>query len=318
MKALLVGFGSFGDGWYRRLRDRGLLAAVVEKNPAMKNKMGDDLFPFYESLEEAFEQVEFDFIVNVTPPSVHTGVNMAAFDRRIPVLCEKPIANEYEEAIQVVRRAERENIPFMIAENYRFAPNVRKMKELIEAGTIGELSVIDIGFFRYHHVKRNYPVNLLRDIGIHHMDMIRYLTSKEGLRIQARLYNPPGGWDEEGAILNASMFLEMEGGIVVNYSASITSRGPSTPWSANWRIEGTKGAIELIDQNIYVTVGLDRVLVDVPADVIELDCLQEFINSLNERRDGETSGKDYLLTQTLVHYAELSNQACRMLDIAKG
>src|SRR5690606_20834022 len=114
-------------GWYKRLKDRGLLAAVVEKNPEMKNKMGDDPYPFFESLEEAFEQVEFDFIVNVTPPSVHTSVNMAAFDRRIPVLCEKPIANEYEEALQVVERAERENIPFMIAENYRFAPNVRKM-----------------------------------------------------------------------------------------------------------------------------------------------------------------------------------------------
>lgn len=317
MKALLVGFGSFGNGWYKRLKDRGLLAAVVEKNPEMKNKMGDDRYPFFESLEEAFEQVEFDFIVNVTPPSVHTAVNMAAFDRCIPVLCEKPIANEYEEVLQVVERAKQDNIPFMIAENYRFAPNVRKMKQLIEAGTIGELSVIDIGFYRYHHVKRNYPVHLLKDIGIHHMDMIRYLTGEEGHKIQAHLYNPPGGWEEEGAIMNASIFLEMKGGIAVNYSASITSRGPSTPWSANWRIEGTKGAIELIDQNIFITTESSRVLVDVPATVTEQDCLQEFIDALTEGRDGETSGKDYLLTQQLVHYAELANQAGRMLNIGE-
>ncbi len=131
------------------------------------------------------------------------------------------------------------------------------------------------------------------------------------------MYNPPGGWDEAGAILNASIFLELMGGIAVNYSASITSRGPSTPWAANWRIEGTKGAIELIDQNIYITTDSNRVLVDVPATVTEQDCLQEFIDALTEGRDGETSGKDYLLTQQLVHYAELSNQAGRMLNIGE-
>lgn len=315
MKALLVGFGNAGNWWYKKLRDRGLLVAVVEKDSAMKNKMGDDKFPFYESLEDALEQEEIDFIVNVTPPTVHTAVNLAAFDRGIPVLCEKPIAYNYEESVHVVRCAVHNNIPFMVAENYRCAPNVRKIKDLIEAGTIGELSVINIGFYRFHHVERSYPVSLLRDIGVHHMDMIRYLTGKEGLKVQARLYNPPGSWNEEGAMLNASIHLEMEDGITVNYSASITARGPTTPWAGHWRIEGTTGAIELIDQNIYVTVGLERKQVDVQSDTADRDCLQEFIASLTEGRDGETSGKNYILTETLVHYAELSHADSQLLDI---
>ncbi|GFZ81652.1 hypothetical protein GCM10008018_29200 [Paenibacillus marchantiophytorum] len=56
MKAILVGLGSAGFSWYKRLRDTGLLAAVVEVDPTMKAKMNDDPFPFYTSLEEALQQ----------------------------------------------------------------------------------------------------------------------------------------------------------------------------------------------------------------------------------------------------------------------
>lgn len=241
MKALLVGLGSAGFSWYKRLRDRGLLAAVVESNETMKGKIGNDPFPFYTTLDEALEQEKVDFLVNVTPPAVHTYINHLAFDHKLPVLCEKPISFKYEESIDVVRRAKRENIPFMIAENYRRFPYVRKLKQILNQGRIGDLSVIDVSFYRYHQVTRNYTVHLLRDISIHHFDMIRYLSGTEGRSIQAKLYNPIGGWKEDGAVLNANAFIEMQGGIRVGYTASIASRGRETPWPGNWRIEGTEG-----------------------------------------------------------------------------
>ncbi|MDQ6422210.1 hypothetical protein RB620_22530 [Paenibacillus sp. LHD-117] len=46
LKAIMVGLGSSGFSWYKRLRDRGLLLAVVETGHAMKEKMGNDPFPF--------------------------------------------------------------------------------------------------------------------------------------------------------------------------------------------------------------------------------------------------------------------------------
>lgn len=309
MKAILVGLGSAGYSWYKRLRDRGLLAAVVETEPVMKAKMDGDPYPFYTSLEEAFASETADFLVNVTSPAAHTRVNHAAFDRGVPVLCEKPISFDYSESVEVVARAVIENIPFMIAENYRRFPYVRKLKQLLGEGVVGAISTIDIQFSRYHQVQRKYAVRILDDIGVHHFDMLRYLTGQEGKAIQARQYNPIGGWEEDGAVLNTNAILEMDGGIIAGYAATIASRGPETLWSGNWRIEGTRGAIVLSGKEIRIYSEDGVRIIDDFADVDESDTLTDFITSLETGLEAESSGRDYLHTQGLVHYANLSSES---------
>ncbi|MEC0267903.1 Gfo/Idh/MocA family oxidoreductase [Paenibacillus anseongense] len=308
MKAILVGLGSAGFSWYKRLRDQGLLAAVVEVDEAMKEKMQNDRFPFYTSLEEALQKEQADFLVNVTSPMVHTVVNHAAFDRKLAVLCEKPISFNYEESIEVVTRAEREKLPFMIAENYRRMPHIRKMKQLLDEGVIGSLSSMDVQFYRYHNVQRRYTVSILDDIGVHHFDLFRYFSGREGKTVQARLYNPINAWEQDGAIINAYVFLEMDNGITASYNASISARGTETPWSGNWRLEGTEGAIEYVGKEIRVIRDGEAQLIEDYSGIDLTDTLAEFLASLREGRESETSGRDYLKTQALVHYAKLASE----------
>lgn len=315
MKAILVGLGSAGFSWYKRLRDQGLLAAVVEVDAAMKEKMQNDPFPFYTSLEEALQQVQADFLVNVTSPMVHTVVNHAAFDRKLAVLCEKPISFDYEESIEVVARAEREKLPFMIAENYRRMPHIRKMKQLLDEGVIGSLSSMDVQFYRYHNVQRRYTVSILDDIGVHHFDLLRYFSGREGKTVQAKLYNPINAWEQDGAIINAYAFLEMDNGITASYNASISARGTETPWSGNWRLEGTQGAIEYVDKEIRVIRDGEVRLIEDYSGIDATDTLAEFLASLREGRESETSGRDYLKTQALVHYAKLASSSGRTYAI---
>ncbi|WP_159887784.1 Gfo/Idh/MocA family protein [Paenibacillus puerhi] len=317
MKAILVGLGYAGYNWYKRLKAQGLLGAVVETNLSMKEKMEGDPYPFYTSLEEALEREKADFLLNVTSPAAHTAINLMAFERKLPVLCEKPISFDYEEAVDVVERAMQGGIPFMIAENYRRFPYIRRLKQLIDDGSIGRLASIDIRFHRYHHIQRNYTVSLLDDIGVHHFDMIRYLSGAEGERITANMYNPLNGWTEPGAVLSAEAWIQMEGGIRATYSGTITSRGASTPWCGQLRIEGSEGALELVDQVIYLhREGQTEVYSD-HSSVEVTDALAEFLNALRERREPESSGRDYLLTQALVRDAKLSSAKGQWLDVTR-
>lgn len=303
MKAILAGLGEAGLGWYERLRSRGHLLAVVEKNPARKEMLRDAAIPFYTSLEEALEEgIRPDFVVNVTSPAAHTSVNNAAFDRGLPVLCEKPISFDYAESLAIVARAEREGIPFMIAENYRHFPYIRKLKALLDSGVIGELSAVEIAFRRYHRVKRDYAVSVLDDIGVHHFDLLRYLTGREGIAVQAGMFNPSGGWQEEGAVLQTMAIIELEGSIPVHYSATIASRGPMTPWCGDWRIEGTTGALLLEGGAIHIYSGDVYKAITEFNDMPQSDALTEFLASLAEGREAETSASDYLRTQAIVHY----------------
>lgn len=315
MKAMLVGLGKAGYNWYNRLKGLNMLGVVVETDEQMKEKMGEDNFPFYTSIEEALQQEDVDFVVNVTSPSAHTVINYAAMDRKLPILCEKPISFDYEESIEVVKRAKRENIPFMIAENYRRFPHVRQMKALLEQGAIGEISTIDLSMYRYFHVPRPYPVHILRDIGVHHLDMIRYITGSEASSIHAQLYRPISGWDEPEALMNANVFMEMASGVMVSYNSSIATHGLQTSWTGSWRIAGKEGALEMVNNEIYVVRDGRVQKYDDFSQVHAPDALEAFLTTWAEGGKFETSGEDYLKTEALIHFAEQSSNSGRSCEV---
>ncbi|CAG7657225.1 Gfo/Idh/MocA family protein [Paenibacillus allorhizosphaerae] len=318
MKVVLAGLGVAGFSMYKKLiNNGGLTVAVAEPDAAMKSKLEGQDTPFYLSFEEALQEEKPDFVVNVTPPMVHTAINNRAFDLRLPVLCEKPISFDYGESLQVVERAVREGIPFMIAENYRRFPYIRRLKTLLEEGIIGRMTTIDVQFYRYHHTERKYTVSLLDDIAIHHLDMIRYLTGREGSRIFARNFNPIGSWSSEPADINLNFFLELDNGIAISYTGSIASRGPSTEWGANWRIEGTEGVVQVTGKQftVYRTDGSEPVKYNDFSELRVTDTLTEFLSSLQEGRESESSGRDYLKTQALAHYANESSRSGKVTDI---
>lgn len=316
MKAMLVGLGKAGFNWYNRLKSLDLLGVVVEKNERMKDKMGDDPFPFYTSIEEALAKEKVDFVVNVTSPSAHTAINHAAMDYKLPILCEKPISFDYEQSIEIVRRAKQENIPFMIAENYRRFPYIRQMKALLEQGVIGDISTIDLTMYRYFRVPRPYPVHILGDIGVHHLDMLRYVTGSEATSITAQLYNPLSGWDEPDALMNANILMEMASGVRIDYSASIATYGLQTTWTGHWRIAGTKGALELINNEIYVVRDGMVETFDNFSQVQAPDALEAFLTTLEQGGAFETSGEDYLKNEALIYYAELSSSSGRTCEVS--
>jgi predicted dehydrogenase len=313
MKALLAGMGAHGAGWFRRMRAKGLQIVVVDKNEALREAVTADGAIFYSELAEAIERERPDFVVNVTPPHVHGAVNHLAFDHKLPVLCEKPISFDYEEAANMTERAVRERIPFMIAENYRRLPYPRTLKRLLTEGAVGRISTIDVAFCRYHHVQRGYAVSLLDDIAVHHFDMMRYFTGAEGRRIFASRYQPLNAWPEEGADHNLTAFAEMENGVRITYSGTITSRFAPTVWHGNWRIDGTEGAAELTEKRIVLYRDGKRTeveLADEPADVLD-----DFLAALQSGVEPETSAADYMRTQAFVHAAKLSGVEERMISV---
>lgn len=314
MKAILVGMGAFGASWYRRLLERGMLAAVVEKDASFRGRVTADGVSFYTELAEAIEIEKPYFLVNVTPPHVHGPLNHVAFDYRLPVLCEKPISFDYEEAAELTRRSVAERIPFMIAENYRRFAYTKRLKQLLDEGAVGRISSMDVSFSRYHQVSRGYAVSLLEDIAVHHFDLMRYFTGAEGMRIFAKRYQPVNAWEDQGADHNLSAFVEMSGGIRVAYSGTITSRFTPTGWYGNWRIDGTEASVELAENSILLVRDGKRIPIELLDERVE-DALGDFVKSLREGFEPESSAPDYMRTQALVHGAKKSSEEERMVPI---
>lgn len=304
MKAILVGIGGFGYGWYRRIREqyREVQLVVVDVDAGQKSKLGADDVPFYTSLQEAIERERPDFIINVTPKQCHLQVNSAAFDHKLPVFSEKPIADNYEDAVRMVERAEREGIPFMIAENYRRFPAVRKLKRLLEEGAVGAIRSVEGQFYRHSDNQTEDKTSLLEEVVVHHFDLVRYLTGREVGQIFAAFRH------------RLHLVMELQAGITATFSFSMQSTGPQTDWAGNWRIEGTDGCLELIGKQIHWTKNGETTVIDDFSDVPAPGPFSEFLQSLEENREAETSAKDYLKNQALAHYARESITTNRMVD----
>ena len=261
MRALLVGLGAWGGLWYEKLilRDDIELAGAVDSN-TQRWKGDNAACRFYTDAGEAMDELKPDFVLNATPPKVHRQINDLAFDRGIPVLCDKPIAEDHGDALHIVSRAANGQ-KLMIAENYRYAPQSRHIKSCLMQEPPGTIREIQILFRRRHHIE-NYHMSmehpLLMDVGIHHLDMLRYFTGSEAKSVYAEFRTPPGSW--YSGYSNAELRITMENGVKVTYSGSLDAGANETGWYGRWGFTGENGVLTFEPDDGEANAGGDAVL----------------------------------------------------------
>lgn len=310
MNVVQVGLGDFGFGWLKSilLNSKDInIVGLVDKNTELLKKAQElgnfDHSVLFTSITDALDTVKADFVMNITPPGIHKYINMEAFKRGIPVLSEKPIAESYKDAVEILDRSEELNVPIMIAENYRYNDIVRKLRQIIEAGEIGEVNAVYIDFFRKHsmtnyHKDLEHP--LLLDVSIHHLDMLRYIAGAEALEVFAKAWNPSWSWYR--GYPSVDIHMEMERDIKASYRGSLVAQNNDTSWLGTWRIEGSKGVAELAHDEIRLYRGDSREIIKVEKGIdSRKKVLNEFINSLREKRLGETDISDNIKTYKIVH-----------------
>jgi predicted dehydrogenase len=88
---------------------------------------------------EMLKMDELDGVVVCTPTAVHAPPTVAALKAGKPVLCEKPMEASLEAATEMVGTAHKTGKILMIALKLRYTPQVIKAKEIIDAGTLGDI-----------------------------------------------------------------------------------------------------------------------------------------------------------------------------------
>ncbi len=98
----------------------------------------------YDDWEKMLAEHEFDLVCIATPTIHHAPMTLTALKAGAHVLCEKPMAMNTDESAKMLETAESLNKVHIIGHELRFNPNRRKIKELIEAGAIGDIRHINI------------------------------------------------------------------------------------------------------------------------------------------------------------------------------
>jgi len=92
------------------------------------------------------DEVECDLVSIVTPPYLHHEMTLATIERGRHVFCEKPFASNVAQGVEMVRAAERSGLVHGVDHEFRYRPARARLKELIEAGHLGQPRVIRWGW----------------------------------------------------------------------------------------------------------------------------------------------------------------------------
>lgn len=117
---------------------------------------------------------------------LHYNIAKAAMENGKMVICEKPLADTYEQAVELAEIAESKNIRATVCTNYRYIHALRCIAHLVKSGELGEIRLIHGSFkmgwaidpnggmnWRLNH--RYSPCGVLGDLGTHVIDLCRYI-----------------------------------------------------------------------------------------------------------------------------------------------
>ena len=99
------------------------------------------------------ERGRIDFVDVSTPPCDHAAVARAALARGLHVLCEKPLATTARDARAMLSAARERRRVLFPCHNYKHAPVVAAVREVLDAGVIGVPGVVTLQTFRDTHAK---------------------------------------------------------------------------------------------------------------------------------------------------------------------
>jgi predicted dehydrogenase len=137
MKFLIAGLGSIGRRHLRNLVSLGERDVILYRTHR-STMPEEDLagYPVYTNLEEAFA-AKPDAVVIANPTALHMQVAIPAANHGIHILLEKPISHNHEQVDELVNAVTRNKVKALVGFQYRFHPSLRKLKEIVSAGTIG-------------------------------------------------------------------------------------------------------------------------------------------------------------------------------------
>ena len=187
VKIGIIGCGGIANGKhmpaYKALADQAEMVAfcdiIEERALKAKKDYGDKNSKTYTDYRELLKDKEIDMVCVCTPNISHSEITVAALDAGKHVMCEKPMAINYEEAKKMIDAKNRSGKLLTIGYQNRYRAEVRYLKEEAENGTFG-----DIYFARAKAVRRRavptWGVFLdeekqgggpLIDIGTHALDL---------------------------------------------------------------------------------------------------------------------------------------------------
>jgi predicted dehydrogenase len=173
----VIGYGYWAPNIVRNLHNfEGCrVVAVCDKDPSALRR-AKQAYPGIEVMTDSSEflrSTQMDAVAVVTPVWTHFELTKAALLNGKHVFVEKPFTSTAEQAEELIELAETKNLKIMVDHTFLFTGAVRKMRQLVDEGVLGNLYYYDamrvnLGLFQH-------DVSVLWDLACHDLSIMDYL-----------------------------------------------------------------------------------------------------------------------------------------------
>ncbi|MFJ3725197.1 Gfo/Idh/MocA family protein [Streptomyces sp. NPDC090045] len=108
-----------------------------------------------------------------TPAGTHLDVALAALRAGKHVLVEKPLAATYEDGMRLVAEAEKRGLTLMCDHTYCYTPAVRRIREMVRSGELGEIHFVDSVRINLGLVQKD--IDVLWDLAPHDLSVLDFI-----------------------------------------------------------------------------------------------------------------------------------------------
>ena len=184
----VVGCGYWGPNLIRNLRQNPecrlkMLCDTSEQRLTHMRRLHPEV-AVTTRFEELLTDPEIDAVVIATPVRFHYDMAKACLNVGKHVFIEKPMARTVAEAEELVTLAERQALILMVGHTFLFSPAVRRMKEIIDAGDIGDVQYIsarrlNLGLFQK-------DINVAWDLAPHDISILLHLLEDSPVSVSCQ------------------------------------------------------------------------------------------------------------------------------------
>jgi predicted dehydrogenase len=267
LRGAVIGYGFIsGKGHipaYLKRSDAEIVAVAdiceARRNQAQEALPKARVYADYKALLDK-EAANLDFVDISTPPCDHAAIAHAAFDKGLHVLCEKPLATTLEEATSLLKHAREAKRVLFPCHNYKHAPVVKTIQDIIDSGKIGKVRSLTLNTYRNTHAKgvTEWKTNWRREkkysgggIAMDHGSHTFYLTfdwlGSYPTAVTAKMNNlEPGKWDTEDGFTAMLTFPNGTAHAHLTWTAGVRK--------VIYTVQGERGAITVDDDDLQLAI----------------------------------------------------------------
>lgn len=183
----VIGYGYWGPNIVRNLRglDGCQVAGICDTNTTAlaRVKQAYPDLPLMTEPEELLTSPQIDAVAVITPVWTHFELAKAALENGKHVFVEKPFTSNSQQGEELIELAARKHLQIMVDHTFIFTGAVRKIRQLIEEGVLGNLYYYDstrvnLGLFQH-------DVNVVWDLAPHDLSIMDFLLRDKPEAVQA-------------------------------------------------------------------------------------------------------------------------------------